>query len=277
MQKSTGNTEEQLVTYVQQIEGQSLGWQAVHLHLSRLAQADRKEYNIRIALNGLHDLIKQREGRIFLLDNQDVVVMLKGAQVSEVKEAIFQTKFLFQEDPLTKRDDAFSTWYDLSISQPELFSTANKLLREKLSRRAQQRGGASEFSEIEPLDPSRLFKLQEALSGIDLSGYMRRQPICVMMTGHAPQPVFEDGTAIQIAIICPRVRSKRFSSVRCCGWYPTGRMISSAVVSAEPVGSVGSFTAQSFSLQRMSIGCISARTMIFARTSRHPSRLPITV
>ena len=103
MQKSTGNTEEQLVTYVQQIEGQSLGWQAVHLHLSRLAQANRKEYNIRIALNGLNDLIKQREGRIFLLDNQDVIVMLKGAQVSEVKESIFQTKFLFQEDPLTKR------------------------------------------------------------------------------------------------------------------------------------------------------------------------------
>jgi len=191
LQRQSGNAEEQLINYAQQLEATKMGWQAVRLHLSELHQVNRRDYNIRIALAGLDDLISRRDGRLFVLDNNDFVMLVKGAKVSEVDEAVFQIKFLFQDDPLTKRDDAFSTWYDLSIGHRDLMRTARRLLQEKMERR----GGGGEtdgFAEIEPIDPTTLHKFQTAIESLDLSAYMRRQPVCVIIGDNHPEPVFEE-------------------------------------------------------------------------------------
>ena len=190
--REAGNAEEQLISYVEQLEATKLGWQAVHMHMSKLRETNRRDYNIRIALNGLNDLIGRREGRLFVLDNNDVVMLVKGAKVGEVDEAIFQLKFLFQDDPLTKRDDAFSTWYDLSIGHRDLLRAGQLLLKEKFNRRAEREREPDEFVEIKPMDPNDLFKLQTALSSLDLSAYMRRQAVCVMLGDARPEPVFEE-------------------------------------------------------------------------------------
>lgn len=187
----SGNVEEQLIAYVQQLGENVVGWQSLHLHLSRLNPAHRRDYNIRIAVNGLTELVRKHEGRIFLLHNHDVIMVVRGAKVSEVEEATFQMRFLFQDDPLTKKEEAFSTWYDLSIGHRDLLMTAHKLLKDK-HRHLEKQRESQEFEEIEPLDPNRLFKLQMALQSIDLSSYLRRQPVCAMIAGHDPTPVFEE-------------------------------------------------------------------------------------
>lgn len=192
MQRPSENAEEQLIGFIQSLESAKLGWQAVHLRLSRLSPSNQREYSVRIALNGLNDLIRRHDGRIFLFNNSDVMVLIKGAMVSEVNEAVFQVKFLFQEDPLARDDKEFSAWYDLSINYRELLQAAQGLLRDKIRRKADEEQSAQQFGEVEPLDPNRLFKLQMALTSIDLSAYMRRQPVCVMTAGHKPEPVFEE-------------------------------------------------------------------------------------
>lgn len=189
--QASGNVEEQLIAFIQQLGDNVVGWQALHLHLSRLNPIHRRDYNIRIAVNGLTDLVRKHEGRIFLLYNHDAIMLVRGAKVSEVEEATFQMRFLFQDDPLTKREDAFSTWYDLSISHRDLLMAAHKLLKDKHRQLEEQRENL-EFDEIEPLDPNRLYKLQMALQSIDLSSYLRRQPVCAMIKGHKPAPVFEE-------------------------------------------------------------------------------------
>jgi len=102
MERPNENAEEQLVRFIRQLETAKLGWQAVHLRLSRLSPSNQRDYSIRIALNGLNDLVHRNEGRIFLFSNSDVVVLVKGAMVSEVNEAVFQVKFLFQDDALAR-------------------------------------------------------------------------------------------------------------------------------------------------------------------------------
>jgi EAL domain-containing protein (putative c-di-GMP-specific phosphodiesterase class I) len=191
MIRAEANAEEQLLAFARQLGSTKMGWQAVHLHLSRLSRFSRKDYNLRIALNALNDVTKRFEGRIFLLDNHDIVMLVKGALVSEVNEAIFHANYLFQDDPQAANDDSLSTWFDLSIRYDALMATIEGLLRDKGQRKADAHNGAA-GEEIEPMDVARLQKVLGALNSLDLSTYVRRQPICLLAEGTAPRPVFEE-------------------------------------------------------------------------------------
>lgn len=188
----TGFAEEQLVSFLQGLEGNPLGWQAVHLHFSKLSPRHRRESTVRIALAGLQDLVRSNDGRTFVLFNYDIVVLVKGPLVAEVNDSIDSTRLLFRDDPLSDRPERFSTWYDLSIGNSRLQSTVRKLVVEKARAQNAQQSKAGGFVEIEPLDPDRLFKLQQAITGLDLSSYVRRQPVCAMLQDRPPQPIFEE-------------------------------------------------------------------------------------
>lgn len=192
----TGNSphyaEEQLASFLQNLDSNPLGWQAVHFHFSKLSPSNRRENTVRIALVGLQNLVRVSEGRTFVLHNFDVVIVLKGPLVSEVNDGVETTRILFQDDPLSRRPEAFSTWYDLSVGNGRLQAAVRKLSIEKARQQNARETGRGPFVEIEPLDPGRLFKLQNALTGIDLSAYLRSQPICAILPGQPPQPIFEE-------------------------------------------------------------------------------------
>ena len=157
------------------MEANPLGWQAVHFHFSKLSPSHRRESTVRIALAGLQDLVRSHDGRTFVLFNYDIVLLVRGPLVTVVNDAIDSTRALFRDDPLSKRPEAFSTWYDLSIGNNRLQTAIRKLVVEKARAQNAQTTKGGDFVEIEPLDPDRLFKLQQALTGIDLSAYVRRQ------------------------------------------------------------------------------------------------------
>jgi hypothetical protein len=188
----SGYTEEQLATFLQSLEANPLGWQAVHFHFSKLSPSHRRESTVRIALAGLQDLVNSSDGRSFVLFNYDVVVLIKGPLVAVVNDAIDSTRLLFQDDPLSRRPEAFSTWYDLSIGNARLQSVVRKLVLAKSQAQSAHQGKDREFADIEPLDPDKLFKLQKVLSSIDLSSYVRRQAVCAVLQDRPPQPVLEE-------------------------------------------------------------------------------------
>lgn len=192
MPRSPDTSEEQLAGFVAKLEPERLGWQVVHFHFSDLGSAHRKAYAVRIAVNGLSDLTRRREGRVFVLANLDVVLLVKGAESEDVEEAVFRTKFLFDDDPLSRRGEAFATWYDLSVQYEELARTTRRLLAAKAERERAPDGEPDELADVEALDPARLYKLQTALASIDLTAYMRRQPVCAIAPGHPPAPVFDE-------------------------------------------------------------------------------------
>ena len=82
-----GDSERLLVAYLRGLEDSPVGWQAAHVRLSRLSASNRREYNTRIVVNNLIHLARKYQGRLFVLHNQDVVLVCKGAPVAEVEKA----------------------------------------------------------------------------------------------------------------------------------------------------------------------------------------------
>ncbi len=192
MHAQAQNAEEQLVALLEQIASRKVGWQCAHLHLSRLSPINRQEYSLRIAVNVIDELVANYERRIFLLENHDLILVVCGAQVNDVKEAVLRVRHLFQDDPLVAKRDGFSSWYDLSVDHDRCLADARTLLHEKHRRHNEATAPKSRFGAIEPLDPNRLSLMQGALATLDISAYMRRQPVCALIEDQAPAPVFEE-------------------------------------------------------------------------------------
>mgnify|MGYP002875629183 CR=1 FL=1 len=186
------DSERLLVAYLRGLEESPIGWQAAHVRLSRLSSSNRREYNTRIVVNNLIHLARKYQGRVFVAHNQDVILVCKGAPVAEVEKAIYNLKYLFQDDPVA-RDPEFANWFDLSVKLSDLLEIAYQLLKQKVRHDEEQAARAmGAQGDAEPLDPSRLYKLLTVLSSVDIGSYMRRQPICALARGEPPQPVFEE-------------------------------------------------------------------------------------
>jgi EAL domain-containing protein (putative c-di-GMP-specific phosphodiesterase class I) len=189
---ASGFAEEQLGTFLQNLEGNTLGWQAVHLHFSKLSPSHRRESTVRIALNGPRSLVRRTQGKIFLLFNFDVVMLVKGVLVGEVIEVVEEVRGLFQDEPLSRDETAFSTWYDLSVGFDALQRVVRNLAIEKSRLRGERQLSDGQFVEIEPLDPARLFQIQQVITSLDISSYVRRQPVCAVVPDEPPRKVFEE-------------------------------------------------------------------------------------
>src|SRR5215470_7817463 len=70
------------------------GW-ACHIHLSRLAPQRLKE-NLSFAVNMLRAAVERFLGRIFILDNSDIVVICWQARLWQLRSAIASLKPLFE-------------------------------------------------------------------------------------------------------------------------------------------------------------------------------------
>lgn len=187
-----GFAEEQLATFLQNLASNPLGWQAAHVHFSRLNAQHRRPNTIRIAISSLQDLARRFRGKLFLLYNFDVVVLLKGAPVGDVGAAVAAARNLFLDDPVAADRHTFSTWYDLSVGLEGLGQTVRELIAEKVRIRDEAEAANGEPVHVEPLDPGRLDQAEQAISSIDISAYLRRQPVCAVTGDAAPRPVFEE-------------------------------------------------------------------------------------
>ena len=196
------NQETLLVDYVERIAKNLAGRRAVHLHLSALNPYNRREHHIRIAANSFDGLASRHNGRLFVLSNNDIVMMCKGASVAEIDAVVLKLRFLFEDDPLTAGDEAsgesgFCTWYDLEHGCDKILSTARRLMAEAEADRLTQAkarreagAGAEEITEI--LTPERLARLEKQLKSMDLMPLIRRQPVCALTQTGPPTPVFNE-------------------------------------------------------------------------------------
>lgn len=191
----------QLIEYLERVDRFRAGRRAVHIHLSRLQPNNRREHHLRIAINTFEDLVKQYDGQIFMLTNQDMVFVAKDASTSELEVAVARIRTLFNEDPIAQDagHDAsqFSTWYNLETQHRELFTAVRRLAAEAVAKRRQQMTAAADGSapaerKRVPIDPAKLGKLEELLSRNDLSNLMRRQSVCAVVPKSPPQSLFRE-------------------------------------------------------------------------------------
>lgn len=154
------------------------GRQALHLHLSRLLPPNREEAKIRIAFRMFETMVDMFRGQMFLLTNNDIMLICKDARLADLDAIVYKLRALFSKDPLTYAEvdgeDRFVTFYDLESEYDSFFAVCAQLLNEAKKRLVQNRNAAP----VQPLDARNLTKVLERIGVTDIAGVVRRQP-CV--------------------------------------------------------------------------------------------------
>jgi hypothetical protein len=189
--------EELLRDYAQRLARHRDKRRAVHIHLSGLRPQNRRHHHLRIAANMFESAVAAYEGQLFQLSSADLVLVCKGADVSDLDPAVTKIRYLFSEDPLTREEegqgDRFCTWYDLTRDYDNFVQLANNLYAEKEKRRLQAANPAVAPRKPDvPLDPTELGKVVEALKRADLTDVMRRQAVVALLPRQAPLQVFNE-------------------------------------------------------------------------------------
>jgi len=153
------------------------GRQALHLHLSQLLPQNREDARIRIAFRMFESMVDMFRGQMFLLTNNDIVLICKDARLADLDAIVYKLRALFSKDPLTYSEgddgvDRFVTFYDLEMEYDTFFAVCADLVAQSKKRVADARTAP----QVVPLDSRNLARVLERISGTDIGGVVRRQP-----------------------------------------------------------------------------------------------------
>lgn len=153
------------------------GRQALHLHLSRLMPVNQEEAKIRIAFRMFETMVDMFRGQMFLLTNNDIMLICKDARLADLDAIVYKLRALFSKDPLSYAEsedgeDRFVTFYDLESEYDSFFAVCAELLDGAKKRLARERNAPT----VQPLDARNLTKVIERIGATDIAGVVRRQP-----------------------------------------------------------------------------------------------------
>lgn len=194
--------------------GDPSGWQAIHFHLSDLLEQYQSEYQIKIAVNLIYDLLKTYEGGVFLLSDNGIMILCRGLDRPLQNKLIFQLRYLYLDDPLAYKDDGqenpnFCSIYNLAINWQELIEFCSRRMAVAVRRPLQTPGiprltSAKTSLEESVVDAKQSAKPSAGLSAIrlanierdllhaDISRVIRRQPVCAVTASFSVRRVFDE-------------------------------------------------------------------------------------
>ena len=207
--------EAHLIELLNVIQEQRQGWIAVHFAFSRLLEHYRSEYQIKIAINLMNDLLGDRDGAIYLCDDATIYVLVRNLPKPTLDKMIFQLRYLFMDDPLSYTPEGdenpeFAEVLDIEQNWQEMNDAVKRRLVQKV-RKAQgaQRIVPKAMSpamaaagigqappaakrEAKYFDPSSLVGIERDLKEIDISKVIRRQPVCAAIPDMTMRTVFDE-------------------------------------------------------------------------------------
>ena len=202
--------ETHLLAFVRRLERDYHDWRAVHLHLSGLKPHNRRDYQLRIAAREFDGLLRKFKSELFQLSNGDIFLIWHGGTFADVDPVVLRLRYLFSDDPLAIANDGpivdnaelLLAYNDGELPQPSKFCSWFDLeqeydafciqLDDYLESLGQSRWAEAGAARREPLDPARLARIEASLGSMDLSGLLRRQPVCALLPRAAPQPLFAE-------------------------------------------------------------------------------------
>lgn len=199
-----GAAEAQVMDLVDRIDRMTENRVAVHLHMSRLKEYNRRPHHMKISAHSWESLIQGGGGVLYRMSNDDVVFIGPQERYAGIDEVVQRTRKMFSGDPLLIRDDPvasdFANWYDLKKNYGEFRALAERLQTAANQRREVEMKNLAEARKTgtmpgskEPLDPQRLASLVQAVRNMDLGPMLRSQPICALLgTENNPQAVFNE-------------------------------------------------------------------------------------
>lgn len=213
--------EANLIELLSNLQDKLPGWQAVAFGFANLLEHYKSEYQIKIALNLLNDLLGDRDGAIYLCEDSSIFIVVKGVQKPVLDKMVFQLRYLFMDDPLAytpegDENPAFATLYELENSFDDFSALIKRRLVQRVRKtQAEQRSVPKTMQpgEVPVAKPSQksdapkppsppkspyyfnassLAGIERDLREADISPVIRRQPVCASIPDTAVRTVFDE-------------------------------------------------------------------------------------
>lgn len=206
------SAEAKLVEFLGSIR-EPMGWRAVHFHFSELLEQYRSEYQFKIAINLIYDLLKSYDGGIYHMADDSIIVIGDGLDKSIIGKLVFQLRYLYMDDPLSYLDSGdenpkFCTRYELASQWQDFMDMCGRRMAYVVRRKSaperteravsvqkeEQEAAKSLFGGIlkNSFSLSRLLDTQKDLERADIQRVIRRQPVCVVFPDMHTRRVFDE-------------------------------------------------------------------------------------
>jgi len=185
----TTTGEARLVETLNGIQDQRLSWTVIIFNLNNLLSEYKSDYQLKIAVNVVAELLEEYEGGIYLFSDGAVGVLCNYLNPMLLGKLLFQMRYLYMDDPLAYHEDGqenseFCTIYRLKEQWAECLAFCTQRMTQ-LGREAAPKIQAR-FS------PSRLAGIERELTSLDISPALRRQPVCAILPTGAIRQVFDE-------------------------------------------------------------------------------------
>ena len=193
--------EARLIELLNLIDDNRQGWQLLCFAFSRLLEHYRSEYQIKIAINLINDLLGDHDGAIYLCDDATIYLMVRYLDKSLLDKLVFQLRYLFMDDPLAYTPEGdenkeFCTIYEMQTQWQDFMEICKRRLVNRMrSTRASAVKPASLAIDKEKstmLTGASVAGIERDLRTIDLSTSIRRQPVCAAIPNTAVRTVFDE-------------------------------------------------------------------------------------
>lgn len=212
MQLIYQNAGSTLLERLQQIKTSSRDYFAIHFHLSLLNPVYKSSYQIKIAVNIINDIFKNKQESIFIIPNGDIFVLYHNDDKGLIEKAIFQLRYLFMDDPLAYNtdgfeNDAFCNVYDLELQWEQFFAVCKvKDGHNEASNTSSETCNNVEedivdgHSDVQLFTPDTLSSILSQLKQLDIKDVLRYQPVCAAAHDKEIVPLFHE-TYVSIACL----------------------------------------------------------------------------
>ncbi len=210
MQLFQRNAEAKLVEALNSVTDPT-GWHALHFHLDALMEPFKSEYQVKIAVNLINDLLKNFDGGIFVLQDSSIILVCYGLEKTLQNKLVFQLRYLYMDDPLAYTDAGqenpdFYTVYDLHKDWQEFMDLSSRrmalTMRRPLSARAEKiaaviaekgaEAGMPAATVRNSMDAVGFTDIERELKHVDIQQVIRSQPICAAQVGLPVRKVFDE-------------------------------------------------------------------------------------
>ncbi len=210
---TTKDAEAKLVEMLSGIREEANHWRVIHFHLNELLEEYRSEYQIKIGVNLINDLLKSYQGGIFILRDSTLFVVCRNVTKAQLDKAVFQVRYLFLDDPLAYRQDgqenpAFCSIHDLGVDWEKVFNESKRIMAKISKIPAGMRGKPTPIGKItdtdvlddddKPIAKASRFSaqhiagLEDDIRKSDLTMVLRRQPVCAVGPMMNARRVFDE-------------------------------------------------------------------------------------
>ena len=195
------NQEYALLDHAVRLERNLAGRFALHIHLSRLSEQNRREQQLETAHTQFAERVAGFEGQLYRSCAGDIVFVGDDSHAGQIDEAVSRLRGMFSDDPVTQQpdddpDSGFCTRYFLERDYPQFVALARRLF--DISEAQRQEGQQQDYDALPnpfsgvALTPAQLGQLEQSLATTDLSAIMRQQPVCAVTPNEKPEIVYHE-------------------------------------------------------------------------------------